>query len=134
MSALDVLRVAVLVPLCLVFGATVSVLRLYARAWRELPATRVRAITVHVALASMGVLLLTMALAWALLAGFRTGPVGVTAAIRLSMYGIGASCFLVALWVIGSQQRRKVRFQRGAAVVVAEDELVDEQDGGARGG
>lgn len=112
MNGLDTLRLVVLVPLSLVFGATLTVGRLYWRAWRDLPADRVRLTPVHVALVSAGVLLLTSALAWALIAGFRDRPFDPFAAVRLSMYGVGALAILAALWVIGGIQRRKVRFER----------------------
>jgi hypothetical protein len=123
---LDALRLVVLIPLCLVFGATLTVLRLYWRAWRELPAERARLTPVHVALVSAGVLLLTSALAWALIAGFRDRPLDAFAAVRLSMYGVGALAILAALWVIGGIQRRRVRFERHIEVHVAEpDEEAD---------
>jgi hypothetical protein len=110
-STLDAIRLVVLVPLCLVFGATLTVLRLYWRAWRELP-SEARLTPVHVALVSAGVLLLTFALAWALIVGFRDAPFDAFAAVRLSMYGVGALAILAALWVIGGIQRRRVRFER----------------------
>lgn len=122
MSAPDVLRVVVLVPLCAVFGATLTVLRLYWRAWLELPREQARLTPLHVALVSVGVLLLTSALAWALLVGLSAGqPVDALTAVRIGMYGLGAVCILAALWVIGAKQRRRVRFERVVVVHVAED-------------
>jgi hypothetical protein len=125
-NALDALRLVVLVPLCLVFGATLTVGRLYWRAWRELP-SEARLTPVHVALVSAGVLLLTSALAWALIAGFRDRPFDAFAAVRLSMYGVGALAILAALWVIGGMQRRRVRFER--KLIVHTDEGGGDGDG-----
>lgn len=112
MTALDALRLAVIVLLCLLVGFTLTVMRLYWRAWRDLPSERARLTPLHVMLVSAGVLLLATGLAWALLAGFRTQPINTYAAIRLGMYGVGSSLILAALWVIGAVQRRRIQFER----------------------
>lgn len=124
---MDVLRVVVLVPVCLVLGTTAAVLRLYAKAWRVLPREEARLAPAHVALVSAGVLLLTLGLAWALLTGLRS-PDGLDAPvmIRLCMYGVGSTAILAALWIIGGVQRRKIRFVKKVVVQV--------EDGGQHGG
>lgn len=120
------LRLVVLVPLCLVAGATFTVLRLYWRAWRELP-DRARLTPVHVALVSLGVLLLTAGLAWALIDAIDDRPLDAPGTVRLSMYGVGAVAILAALWVIGGIQRRRVRFERKLIV------HTDDTNGGGGG-
>lgn len=118
MTGTDVLRLVVLAPLCLVGGATVAILRLYWHAYRQLPPSRARLTPLHVSLVSLGTLMLAAGLGWAILTRYGDGhPFDLPAILRLGMYGVGSVCILAALCVIGSVQRRRIRFGRGCTTV-----------------
>lgn len=117
------LSIVVLVPLCLVTGATVAILRLYWRAYRELAPSRERLTPLHVALVSSGVIMLAVGLGWAIVQRAADGhPLDLPAIIRLAMYGVGSLLILAALGVIGGVQRRHIRFHRDVRVEVAEED------------
>lgn len=104
----SLLRAAVLVVLALCVGAMVAVLRLYARAWRNAP-TRGRLTPMHVTVVSGSMSGFQALLAWALMEAVSTGaPASTSTLIRTAGYGVCSLGFLVAMWAVGMQQRRRL--------------------------
>ena len=128
----SLLRALVLIPLALYVGASARVCWLYARVWQRMRASGrgARLTPLHVALASASLLVIEMALAWALIASFRQ-PITLFGAIRTGMYGLGSLGMIAALMVIARVQSRRVRICRQEAHVTVEQvETIDVQEPG----
>lgn len=121
-----VVHVVVLALLVVSLGAILTVGRLHLRAYRQLPRPAGLA-PLHVALVSFGVLQLQVGLAWGLIDTITAaGPQPLWMVLaRTALYGSGSLTILVALYVVGQLQRRRVTFGRDrTTVTVHTDETV----------